>query len=377
MSIFEEQVSRREAIRLGAAGTLSLYLAGCGGNGESSAGGTTTTAAKRAATLNWLTWQDHWVTKPDQLSQVKAKTKLQARPQLFSDNSDAYLKVKQTGGQFDVVSADAKWVTKYFEDGLIESFDLASIPTSSQLYSVAKDVDFWKDGSNYLGYPFGWSSILIFYNPKYVNPAPTSWEALLDPKYKGRISIENQPTDVPAFAGAATSAKDPFNMTPAELKEAGAFLKQLKPNVLKLVGQSEEAVRALADESVWMATGNLGYDVRVKEAGGPKIDSVVPSEGTVGWADTEMKVKASKNKDVFAEFIGAMEQAEYVAANFLANGRPLFNEKAYKILVDQGHKERADRFYYNEPEKAFEMNLKGPSADAQAYIDTFNEVFGA
>jgi spermidine/putrescine-binding protein len=166
-------------------------------------------------------------------------------------------------------------------------------------------------------------------------------------------------------------------MTPDELKQAGAFLKQLKPNILKLLAQSEEAVRALADESVWMATGNLGYDVRVKEAGGPTIKSSLPSEGTVGWADAEMKVKASKNKDVFASFLGAMEQAEYIAANFLANGRPLFNEKAYKILVNQGQKERADRFYYNEPDKAFEMTLKGPSQNAQAYTDTFNEVFGA
>jgi spermidine/putrescine-binding protein len=376
MTSFERRVTRREAIRLGTLGTFSLYLASCGGGGNGSAAGTTT-ASKRAATLNWLTWQDHYVTKPNQLAQVRSKTKAQARPQLFSDNADAYLKVKQTGDQFDIVSGDALWVTKYFKDGLTESFDLASIPTSSQLYSVAKDVDFWKDGSDHLGYPFGWSSILIFYNPKYVKTAPTSWEALLDPKYKGRVAVENQPTDVTAFAGRATGAKEPFDMTPDELKQAGAFLKQLKPNILKLLAQSEEAVRALADESVWMATGNLGYDVRVKEAGGPTIKSSLPSEGTVGWADAEMKVKASKNKDVFASFLGAMEQAEYIAANFLANGRPLFNEKAYKILVNQGQKERADRFYYNEPDKAFEMTLKGPSQNAQAYTDTFNEVFGA
>ena len=39
--------------------------------------------------------------------------------------------------------------------------------------------------------------------------------------------------------------------------------------------------------------------------------------------------------------MNAMEQAPWIAQNFLANGRPLFNEKAYKILVNQGHKERA------------------------------------
>ena len=30
-----------------------------------------------------------------------------------------------------------------------------------------------------------------------------------------------------------------------------------------------------------------------------------------------------------------MQQAPWIAKNFLTNGRPLFNEKAYKMLVNQ------------------------------------------
>ncbi len=56
---------------------------------------------------------------------------------------------------------------------------------------------------------------------------------------------------------------------------------------------------------------------------------------------------------------------------------PKFNEKAYKILVNTGHKERADRFYYNQPERPLGMVLKGPSSNEQAYIDAFNESLGA
>ena len=72
-----------------------------------------------------------------------------------------------------------------------------------------------------------------------------------------------------------------------------------------------------------------------------------------------------------------MEQAPWIAKNFLDKGRPLFNEKAYKILVNTGHKERADRFFYNDPERPLKMVLKGPSGNAQAYIDAFNEVFSS
>ena len=44
---------------------------------------------------------------------------------------------------------------------------------SKQLYSIARTFPFWQDGSNYMGYPFSWSTVQIYYNPKYVKTKPT------------------------------------------------------------------------------------------------------------------------------------------------------------------------------------------------------------
>lgn len=375
MSSFERPLTRSEVLRGAALGSIGLYLTACGGS--SSSPGTTTAASGGGgpATLNWLTWSDHYAN--DQLAAVKTKTQITARPQLFSDNADAYLKIKQTGQQFDIVSGDALWVPKYLEDGLTESFDLSSLEVSTQLYSIAREFDFWQDGSNYMGYPFSWSTVQIYYNPKYVTTVPDSWHAILDPKYRAKISLENIPTDMMAIAARATGGKEPYSMTSAEIAKAKDYLKQLKPNVLKLASQNNEVVRALADESAWIGITNLGTDDRVKDAGGSVVKPAYPSEGTVGFIDSEQMVKASKNKEAFPRFINAAEQAEYIAQNFLTNGRPLFNEKAYKLLVDQGHQDRADRLLYSSPEKALEMTIKGPAGDQQAYTDAFNEVFGA
>jgi spermidine/putrescine-binding protein len=228
-----------------------------------------------------------------------------------------------------------------------------------------------------MGYPFSWSTVQIYYNPKYVKTVPDSWHAVLDPKYKGKISLENIPTDMMAIAGKATGAKNPYSMTTAEIADAKGWLKEFKPNVLKLASQNNEVVRALADGSAWIGITNLGTDDRVKDAGGPVVKPAYPKEGTVGFIDSEQMVKASKNTDSFARFINAMQQAPFIAQNFLTNGRPLFNEKAYKMLVDQGHGDRAHRLLYDQPEKALAMTLKGPSGNEQAYTDAFNEVFGA
>ena len=366
MSLTEGRLSRAGLLKAGAAGALGLYAAG-----------PAAAAALRfeSTTLNMLTWSDHYAN--DQLKAVSKLSGLQGRPTLFSDNADAYLKIKQTGGQFDIVSGDALWVPKYNKDGLTESFDLSSLPVSKQLYSLAREFPFWKDGSNYMGYPFSWSTVQIYYNPKYVKVKPDSWHALLDKKYAGKISLENIPTDMMAIGGRATGAKKPYSMTKGEIAKAKAYLKALKPNVLKLASQNNEVIRALADGSAWIGVTNLGSDDRVKDAGGPVVKQAYPKEGTIGFIDSEQIVKASKNKSSFEKFENTMQQAPWIAKNFLTNGRPLFNEKAFKMLVNQGHGDRARRLFYNKPEAALKMTLKGPAGNEQAYVDAFNEVFGA
>ena len=63
-----------------------------------------------------------------------------------------------------------------------------------------------------------------------------------------------------------------------------------------------------------------------------------------------MIVKGGANKSLHQAVPREGRGAENIAANFLANGRPLFNEKAYKLLVDQGKKDKADRYHYNDAE---------------------------
>jgi spermidine/putrescine-binding protein len=371
MEHLERPVTRRGFLAAGAAGAAGLAAArGLGSAGRAFGA---TQARAGGVTLNWLTWSDHYFSS--QLQQVKKQTGIGGRVQLISDDSDGYIKVKAGGGHWDISSEDALWVPKFYKEGLIVPFDIKGFPVAKQLYSVALHVPFWKAGNLQMGYPFGWSSLQIYYNPKFVNPKPTSYHALLDKKYKKRIVLENQPTDLMAMAGLATGAKHPYNMTSGQISRAKDFLKQLKPNVLKLVSQNTEVVRALTDESAWLTIENLGTDARVKDAKGPLIQSADPKEGLYGWMDAEMLLKQSHNQDSFEKFINKMEQAPWIAKNFLTNGRPLFNEKAYKILVNTGHKERADRFFYNHPERPISMTLKGPSGNAQSYIDAFNEVF--
>ena len=177
--------------------------------------------------------------------------------------------------------------------------------------------------------------------------------------------------------GKFTGAKNAYSMTPDEIAKAKEALIKLKPNILRLANQATDTIAALKTGEAWIATGNLGTESRVKDQGGPDLNVFTPKEGTIGWMDSEMIVKGGANQNLIMPFLEKAEQAEYIAANFILNGRPLFNEAAYKILINQGQQERADRFLYNKPETVQTMDLKGPGTSTQAVIDAFNEVFGA
>jgi spermidine/putrescine-binding protein len=364
-------ITRRQALATGAAGFGALTLAACGSSAGGSGG---TGSATGPVALNMLTWNDHY-DPAKQLPAIKKETGISVNVTLGSDDASMFIKAKQSG-DFDIVSADALWVPYYNQQGLIEPFDIGSFPVSSQLYSVSKEFSFWNASGGYLGYPRAWSALRIYYNPKFVSPAPTSYEVLLDPKYHGKFVRENQPTDIVAEAGLATGSKDPYNMNDAELSRAKDFLTQAKPAYLTLVSQNSGVVRALANESAWFTSENLGTDIRVKEAGGPLIKAAVPKEGVVGWMDSEMKMKGS-HANRFSQFINAWGQAEWIPPLFKEFREAWFNEKAYKILVNQGQGEIADSLLFNQPEEAVKAHLKGPSKNPNAYIQVFNQVFGA
>jgi spermidine/putrescine-binding protein len=351
------------------AATAAPTAAGSGAAASPSA------AAAPTGTFNWMTWGDH--SYPAQLDQIAKTAGIKTNQTLFSDNIEAYTKLKEVGGQLDMVSGDALWVPHYFKNGLTEAFDLASLAVSKQLYSVAQSFAIWTDPAGYLGYPFGWSPIQVYYDPAKVSPEPDSWEVLLDPKYKKRVVTEDQPVEVMAYMGKLTGAKSSYSMTPEEIAKAKEALIRFKPNVLRLSNQATDTIAALKSGEAWIATGNLGTETRVKDQGGPELKVFTPKEGTIGWMDAEMIVKGGANENLIKPYLELANQAEYIAANFMLNRRPLFNEAAYQILINQGQQELADRFLYNKPETVLTMDLKGPGTSTQAAVDAFNEVFGA
>jgi len=367
--MLNKRFTRRRFLQASAATGAAAALGGL-----SSAGRMVVAQEAPTGRFNWMTWTDHFY--QEQRDEIEEAIGISARVTELADNADGFTRLREVGGQLDMISGDAQWNPRYFEEGLIDVLPIEEMDVAKHLYPIAREFEIWTKPEGYLGFPFGWSPVEIYYNPKFVDPAPDSWEVMLDPKYQGRVVTENQPVEVTAYMGKYTGAADPYNMTDDELAAAKAAMEVLKPNILQLTQQAQETWRLLSTEEAWIATANLGADEVVKDLTGVELEVMTPKEGTIGWMDAEMLVHDGANQDLIIPFLEMSNQPEYIAENFRRFGRPLFNEGAYKVLVDSGDQERADRFLFNKPETVLTMTLKAPGTSTQGAIEAFNEVFG-
>jgi len=369
MTVFDQGYSRRRFLQVsgavGAAVSLGGVTAACnlvGGGG---------------GTFNFMTWGDHYI--DSQLKAIEASDNITANISELSGNAEGFAKLKEVKGELDMVSADALWLPDaYNKEGLIEPFDINDLKVAKDLYPFAREFPIWTTPDGYLGYPFGWSPISIYYDPANVTGNPDSWEVLLDPKYEKKVVVEKQPEEIVAYMARAAGFDKPYDLTTEQLATVKTYLERLKPNVLKFAQQATDSVAAMVTGEAWLITGNIGNEDRVKEGGGPEIKGFIPKEGTVAWQDAEMIVKGGANTSLLFPYLEKAMVAAYIAENFIKHGRPLFSEAAYRVLVDQGQQDRADRYHYNEAEAILGASvLKGPGSSTAASIELFNEVFGA
>src|SRR5215213_64071 len=62
-------------------------------------------ASNPTGTFNWMTWVDHYY--PEQLATIESTMGISTNLTELADNADGYTKLKEVGGQLDMISGDA------------------------------------------------------------------------------------------------------------------------------------------------------------------------------------------------------------------------------------------------------------------------------
>jgi len=108
--------------------------------------------------VNAFTWGGRVI--KDEMADFLAETGVHVNFIGASGNSENLAKIKLGGGaQYDIVGVDALWVPKFYEEGVIEAFDMESCPSYGEMFDQFKQMTIWKVGKLWMAQPWAWSPL--------------------------------------------------------------------------------------------------------------------------------------------------------------------------------------------------------------------------
>src|SRR2546426_5681041 len=207
--------------------------------------------------LTMIAWEGYLDTKWVKSFVKQTGCKVQAK---YAGTSDEMVTLMRTGGggQYDMVSAsgDASLRLIYGKD--VQPVNANLVPGWKQFFKAFQSPPNNTVGGQHYGISLQWGPNTLLYNTKKVKPAPTSWSAIYSSKYKGRITVPNNPIQIADVALYLSKTQpslgitDPYELTQTQFNAAIALVKKQRPLIKKYwaLGSDEESLFKNGD--VWI-----------------------------------------------------------------------------------------------------------------------------
>ena len=253
----------------------------------------------------------------------------------FGDEEEAFAKMR-AGFTPDVVMPCSYKIPIWRDAGVIQPIDesrLSNFPDTIE--SLKNRPNIVVDGKRYW-VCMDWAQTSITYRSDLVDIKEESWGLLWDERYRGRLSMMDSLIDGVMVAAIYGGAKDPFNMTPAEVAKTKDLLRKQLPLLRYYAESPTDIENALASgELVAGVTWNDSY-TRLKDAGVP-VKFMKPKEGAMTWTcgiclmSGADPAKIDRSYDV----INAMLSPEAGAFEIVDFGYGHANRKTYDLIDEE------------------------------------------
>lgn len=236
-----------------------------------------------------------------------AKTGTKVTVDTFDSNETLVAKLESGAAGYDLIEPSQYAVQILAKKGLIEELDHTKLANLKNLSDAFQAVSY--DPGNKFSVPYIWGTTGFAYNTDCVTEPVTSWKALWDEKYSGRIyMLDNM---LAAYiAGLQVTGSRAGTTNPEEIAKATDAL--IKQKVVLGGYNSTNFADLVASGEACIAQGWNGNFAQAA-ASNPKVKYVLPDEGGTMWVDGFSVVKAAANKDAAYAFIDYMNQPEVAA----------------------------------------------------------------
>jgi spermidine/putrescine transport system substrate-binding protein len=236
-----------------------------------------------------------------------AETGIEVTLDTFDSNESLIAKLEAGAAGYDIVNPSQYAVQILAKKGLIEELDHSKIPNRGNLSEVFQNISF--DAGNKYSIPYVWGTTGLAYNSDCVTEPVTSWKALWDEKYAGRIyMLDNM---LAAYiAGLQVNGFDANTTNPDEIAKATESLIEQK----KILGgyNSTNFADLVASGEACLVEAWSGSVLQVT-VDNPNVHFVLPEEGGTMWVDGYSIPKGAPNVEAAYKFLDYLLRPEVAA----------------------------------------------------------------
>ena len=234
-----------------------------------------------------------WVTDFEKKSGCKVNVKT-------AGTSDEMVALMNEGG-FDLVTASGDASLRLIAGKRAQPINVKLIPSFKNIDKRLQNAPWHTVNNVHYGVPYQWGWNVLMYNTKiFKDKAPTSWKVVFEEttlpdgkSKKGRV----QAFDGPIYIADAAlylmktkpdlGIKDPYELNETQYKAALDLLRGQRKIVGKYWHDAFVQIDDFTNEGV-VASSSWQFQANVLESKKVPIATVVPAEGSTGWADTTM-----------------------------------------------------------------------------------------
>lgn len=210
--------------------------------------------------------------------------------------------VRATRGQsdFDVIYVDNSLATQLKNEKLLETIDRQKLTNAAHVAPMAFDPD-----GKYVAFMTG--ATVIVYDTTQISTAPTSWQDLYNPAYKGKLAIG----DISGTSGLQLllALNRMHGGTLENMDEGFKAIKPLAEASVQLYTQADQLVSMFERKEISIAAWYPDRAGSAIDAGLP-LAVVYPKEGAVGILPTVVIPKGSKHPELALKYIDQLLSAE-------------------------------------------------------------------
>ncbi len=280
----------------------------------------------RLPRLNVYNWSDY--VAPDTVSNFAKEFQVDVRYSVYESNEEMLAKVFSGNSGWDIVFPSNYFIEPMRENRLLTELNHDLLPNLRHLDPMLQK-PLWDPTVQY-SVPYMWGAAGIVYQ-KSLQPAPERWADLWEPRFKGRITMLDDPADT---MGAALKklGLSINSHTEADMRKAQQELVKQKTIVRAyLNAESRDQVIAgdLLAAHLWATTS-----AQAIEAAPDRLAFAYPQEGFALYADTAVILRESARPEIAHQFINYLLRPEVAASIVKVSKTATANGAARALLPE-------------------------------------------